>query len=80
VILIDGVAACIGSPNFNQRSIAKDDELAVVAFDPALVELLDRHYEDDLTHASGMELGDYARRGPLRRLLEAVVRPVRDHV
>jgi cardiolipin synthase len=80
VILIDGVAACIGSPNFNQRSIAKDDELAVVAFDPDLVEVLDRHYQEDLERSIGMELGSYAKRGLLRRCLEAVVRPVRDHV
>lgn len=80
VILIDGVAACIGSPNLNQRSIAKDDELAVVAFDSDLVEILERHFEEDLERSIPMEPGDHARRGPIRRLLEAVTRPVGDHV
>ena len=48
VLTVDGVAACIGSANFNCRSSSLDEEINVVAFDPDLVKVLDRQFDEDL--------------------------------
>lgn len=46
--LIDEDLACVGSPNMNQRSRKKDDEVAAVIKDPSVVATLDAHFEEDL--------------------------------
>jgi cardiolipin synthase len=48
IFSVDGLLACIGSPNFNQRSMRKDDELGMVVFDPEIIEILDAHFGYDL--------------------------------
>lgn len=48
IILIDGLLSCIGSANLNQRSVLKDDEVALVVDDPALAKELTRDFSTDL--------------------------------
>jgi len=55
VITVDGHLAVLGSPNFNRRSMQKDDELCLVIGDPEVCALLDRHFEDDLEHAERVD-------------------------
>jgi len=55
VITVDGHLAVLGSPNFNRRSMQKDDELCLVIGDPDVCAQLDRHFDDDLEHAVRVE-------------------------
>ncbi|MCB9948325.1 MAG: cardiolipin synthase B [Rhodospirillaceae bacterium] len=80
VIIIDDQAACIGSINFNQRSMSKDDEIGLVVLDPDVVATLDRHFDEDLANSTPVDKGSWRRRGPLRRTLEMVARPLRPQV
>ncbi|WP_404366871.1 phosphatidylserine/phosphatidylglycerophosphate/cardiolipin synthase family protein [Marinobacter sp.] len=67
VVAIDDTVACVGSANFNQRSMSKDDELALLIMDEAVLSELDRHFEEDCTRAAEMQAGDYRQRGLFRR-------------
>lgn len=49
VVTLDGEISCIGSANFNMRSLGKDDEIAVVALDAEVTKTLDRDFEEDRT-------------------------------
>lgn len=80
VMRVDDEVACIGSANFNQRSILKDDELALVVIDRGLAETLDRHWSEDLERCEETTLRMFDSRGPIRRLREWVARPIRSNV
>lgn len=80
ILLVDDELACVGSANFNQRSILKDDEVAMVVIDPELAATLHEHYEEDLRRSEAMTLERFSARGPLRRLRELVARPFRSNV
>lgn len=80
ILLVDGVAACIGSANFNQRSISKDDEVSLIVLDEALVSELEANFAEDLQRAERVRLEEFRSRGAFRRLRETVARPVRDSV
>jgi cardiolipin synthase len=77
VITVDGCLACIGSANFNQRSIHKDDELSLVVLDRGLTAALDQDFDDDLLNCEPLDLARWKRRGLFRRLLQPLLRPVR---
>lgn len=77
VMTIDATVACVGSANFNQRSMRKDDEIAAVILDAAVVRTLDRHFEADLQRSEPIGLEAWRQRGRLQRLLEAVVTPLK---
>ncbi len=47
ILTIDGVLADVGSSNYNDRSIQHDEEIDLIAWDPALVEILDQDFEAD---------------------------------
>lgn len=78
VFTVDGQLACVGSANFNQRSMSQDDEICVVVADEDVVRRLDRDYEDDLERSEQIALNGWEKRGPLRRIketLSSIVRP-----
>ena len=77
VMTVDGIVANIGSANFNNRSVALDEEINVVAFDADLVATLDRHFDEDLERSVRIEEGQWDDRSLRQRLLESVVRPLR---
>ncbi len=70
VILIDGVIACIGSANFNHRSVLKDDEIVLVIDCPETVTTLERHFEEDRQRCEPLDMDTWHRRGLLRRIME----------
>ena len=49
VITIDGKVSCIGSANFNHRSMLKDDEVNMVVIDEDLATTLNNHFKNVLT-------------------------------
>lgn len=77
VMLADDRIACIGSANFNQRSMRQDDEICLVAEDADLVRQLDADFDADRAACEPMTLRAWRRRGVLRRLREAGARVVR---
>lgn len=77
VMTIDEQLACVGSANFNHRSVLKDDELSLVIAHPELTAELDRHFAEDLAFAERLEPGRWRRRSPLQRCKEAMTRPFR---
>ena len=70
LLTVDGELASIGSANFNHRSVAKDDEIAVNVLDEGFTALMDRHFEEDLEHSEQVSEGAWEDRGLIRRALE----------
>jgi len=80
VMLIDDVVACVGSANFNQRSLKKDDEIIQLIQDPATVHLLLGHFRDDLRFARQLSTENWKKRSAFQRMKEIVVRPFRGNL
>ena len=72
VITVDGAVVSIGSANFNQRSMEHDEECNLVVFDPAVVDVFDRHFEQDLGHSVVLDPQRWADRSLVQRLGEGV--------
>lgn len=76
-LTVDGQLSCIGSANFNHRSMLKDDELNLVVLDPELTEELDRDFDEDLEYSERIDSGRWRHRSPWQRVKEASTRPFR---
>lgn len=66
-VTVDDTVACIGSANFDQRSMSKDDELALLILDEGVLSELDRHFKEDCRRAKQMRAEDCRQRGLLKR-------------
>jgi len=77
VMTVDGLVANVGSANFNARSTELDEEINLVAFDPALVRLLDDQFDEDLERSEEIEAGRWEDRSMGRRALAALTKPLR---
>jgi cardiolipin synthase A/B len=70
VMTVDGVVANIGSANLNARSTELDEEINLVAFDPALVRTLDEQFDDDLERSETIVPGRWKDRSIAQRAME----------
>ena len=70
IILIDGVLSCVGSPNFNQRSMGKDEEIALCIIDPEINKTLTEHFANDMLSAEEYDLQKWKNRGNWQRFKE----------
>jgi cardiolipin synthase A/B len=70
VMTVDGVVANIGSANLNARSTELDEEINLVAFDPALVRTLDEQFDDDLERSESIVPGRWKDRSIAQRAME----------
>jgi cardiolipin synthase len=77
VVTVDGVAALIGSTNFNRRSLDHDEEVMLAVLDPEVTATLDRHFEADLAVSELIRPGRWKRRSLVQRAREAAVQPIR---
>ncbi|MDQ0688368.1 MULTISPECIES: phosphatidylserine/phosphatidylglycerophosphate/cardiolipin synthase family protein [Streptomyces] len=77
VITVDGVAALVGSTNFNRRSLDHDEEIMLAVLDESFTGTLDRHFDDDVRAATLIREGRWKRRSVLQRAREAAVVPIR---
>jgi cardiolipin synthase len=77
---VDGLVANVGSANFNARSTELDEEINLVALDPALVRLLDEQFDDDLDRSKEVEADGWRDRSLRRRALEGLTRPLRHKI
>lgn len=73
VLTIDGVAAVVGSANFNQRSTEFDDEVVMVVFDEGITAALDEQYDADLPRCEPLDLERWNDRSLLQRMQEKAV-------
>lgn len=76
VMTVDGTVASVGSANFNQRSLRHDDEANIVVFDPDVIAVLDRHFDEDLEHCMLLDPQEWADRGLFQRVAERVTETV----
>lgn len=72
-IVIDKMVSCIGSANFNHRSMLKDDEINLVCINEALAEELISNFEDDLEHAEAIDKSRWERRSLIKRSIEKFI-------
>ena len=77
IMTVDGVLANIGSANLNARSTALDEEINIVAIDPALAGVLDEHFDRDLERSVRLEMDRWKSRSAVQRAAEAVVAPIK---
>lgn len=72
IITIDGILSCIGSANFNHRSMLKDDEINVVILDEQVTGELNDHFLEDLKHCDKVEKGRWKKRSLMKRVSEKI--------
>src|SRR5690606_36722648 len=77
ICVVDDDHACVGSPNMNQRSRKKDDEVAVLIKNPAVVAELDGQFEEDLRRCERFD-ASVLKKGLLRRVVAAIASPLRE--
>jgi cardiolipin synthase len=68
--VIDGEWSTIGSINFDNRSLALNDEATLMVLDPSVAAQMNRIFADDLRHAQEITLASFRRRSWLERLAE----------
>ncbi|MDZ7689856.1 MAG: phospholipase D-like domain-containing protein [Balneolaceae bacterium] len=74
IICIDDAISCIGSANFNHRSMLKDEEVNLVLIDPELCQELNEHFVKDLEHCDKVHPSQWKKRSLFRRGLETVTK------
>jgi cardiolipin synthase len=68
--VVDGQWFTIGSMNFDNRSMALNDEATLMVLDPAGGQTMDRIFLDDLRHAEEIRLETFRARSWLQRVAE----------
>jgi cardiolipin synthase len=77
IMIVDGIAAVVGSSNFNRRSLDHDEEVVLVALDESFAEQLTRDFDADLKRSEQIDLTRWRNRSPRQRILEAATTPLR---
>jgi cardiolipin synthase len=68
--VVDGLWSSIGTMNFDNRSLALNDEVTVMALDSALGRRMDAVFLDDLRHAAEIDVARFRRRARYERVTE----------
>ena len=68
--VIDGEWATIGSMNFDNRSLALNDEATLMVLDRTVGAQMDRLFIDDLRHAQEITAAQFSQRSWLQRIAE----------
>jgi cardiolipin synthase len=80
VLLIDDELSCVGSANFNRRSMIKDDEINLVLEDEDVNQTLTNHFMEDLEYSELVTLQRWKKRGIFRRAFESVTRVFKQEI
>ncbi|MGF1484078.1 MAG: phosphatidylserine/phosphatidylglycerophosphate/cardiolipin synthase family protein [Opitutales bacterium] len=80
IFLIDEGLSCIGSANFNQRSMHKDDEVMLVVDDTRVWQRLHEEYRNDLRSSEKVGNSRYWERPWRKKLLGRLIRPFRQQL
>jgi cardiolipin synthase len=70
-IVVDGLWGSIGSMNFDNRSMAFNDESNLVVLDSAFGAQMDSVFLDDLRYSKEIKLDEFRRRSVWSKMLEA---------
>lgn len=79
MMIIDGIWATIGSTNFDNRSMAMNDELNVIFYDEPIAKRLEDVFLKDLTHSRKISREHLEDRGWLARFLGVLTSPIHDY-
>jgi cardiolipin synthase len=77
IMIVDGVAAVVGSSNFNRRSLDHDEEVVLVALDSSVAGLLTADFDADLERSEQIDLTRWRGRSRRQKLLEVATTPLR---
>ena len=77
IMIVDGIAAAVGSSNFNRRSLDHDEEVVLVALDESVAGLLAADFDADLERSEEIDLTRWRQRGPRQKFLEFATLPLR---
>lgn len=80
IMVVDDLVSCIGSANFNHRSMLKDDEINLVGINEELAQVLLDQFEEDLTYCERVKKGDWERRSFLQRTMETISKPFKQEI
>lgn len=80
IVLVDEEYSCIGSANFNQRSMLKDDEINLVIIDSKVSNILSDHFEEDLSFSDKLEKSRWKKRSLFRKGIEKITRLVKQQL
>lgn len=80
VITVDEKVSCIGSANFNHRSMLKDDEVNMVIIDEDLASTLNSHFQDDLKESEQVDEDRWNGRSQWRKSLEKLTNVVKQQI
>ncbi|MFI4869878.1 MAG: phosphatidylserine/phosphatidylglycerophosphate/cardiolipin synthase family protein [Steroidobacterales bacterium] len=69
-VVVDGVWSIVGSSNFDHRSVLFNDEVDAVVISVATGAQLERYFQQDLEHATAIDLASWKRRPLARKLRE----------
>lgn len=69
-LVVDGLFSGIGSMNFDNRSLAFNNESQILALDPAIGQRMDSVFMDDLTFSEEMKLDTFRKRPWTSKVLE----------
>ena len=70
-IVVDGVWSLVGTMNFDNRSLALNDEVTLAAWDSALGAEMERLFLEDLEHSLEIVADEFERRSSWERLKES---------
>jgi len=68
--VVDGLWVSVGTMNFDNRSLALNDESTLMVLDPEAGEHMERIFFDDLTHAKEIGLATFRRRPQYQHIAE----------
>src|SRR5262249_20156726 len=77
---IDGAWAMVGSANMDNRSLALNNEISLIAYDRGVAARLEKVVEDDLTRSAPVDRQAWRARGLWRRFFEFLSAPVRSEL
>ncbi len=69
-IVVDGLFSAIGSMNFDNRSLAFNNEAQILTLDPVLGQRMDSIFMDDLKYSNEMKLETFRRRPWTGKVIE----------
>lgn len=72
IFTIDNKVSCIGSANFNHRSMLKDDEVNMVVIDEELTNRLNTDFETDLEYCEKIDASKWNGRPAWKKPLEKI--------
>lgn len=79
-ITIDNMVSCIGSANFNHRSMLKDDEINLVVINEDLTKRLNAHFESDLEYCEKIDQDEWNGRPAWKKSLEKLTNLVKQQI